>query len=275
MGEGWVGMRTCKYRLPPQPSPTSGRELGVMHMPPLASFDQVIKDYPHKGAPLRAVDGVSFQIQPGEVFGLIGPNRAGKTTLIKLLLSLCQPTQGKVERLGSAATDCRTLAEVGYVHESPAFPKYLTATALLEFYGALSMLEEKEVKLRVPRLLHDVGLADRARESIGRFSKGMLQRLGLAQALLAEPRLLVLDEPSEGLDLGGRQLLRRLITEQRARGGSVLYVTHLLGEVEQVCDRVGVLVAGQMQYVGPVKDLTHNGPLEEAVKRYYPSPSMN
>jgi ABC-2 type transport system ATP-binding protein len=241
-------------------------------------FDAVIKDYPtglFKSRPLRAVAEVSFRVEPGEVFGLLGPNRAGKTTLVKLLLSLSRPTAGCVVRLGQPAADRRTLARVGYVHENHAFPRYLSATALLEYYGALSLLPEPDVKARIPELLERVGLADRAREPIARFSKGMVQRLGVAQALINDPELLVLDEPSEGLDLSGRQMIRDLAAEQRRRGHSVLLVSHLLTEVEQLCDRVGVLVAGRLAFLGPLSDLTRDPvtgahrPLEQALRELY------
>ena len=139
---------------------------------------------------------MSFSINPGEVFGLLGPNRAGKTTLVKVLLSLCRPTQGRVNRLGRPAADRDTLSRVGYVHENHAFPGHLTATRLLEFYGSLTLVPCEDLGRRISVLLERVGLADRARESIARFSKGMVQRLGLAQALLNEPDLLVLDEPT-------------------------------------------------------------------------------
>jgi len=248
--------------------------------PSAVVFDRVVKEYPGRwGKPaLRAVDDVSFSVEPGQIFGLIGPNRAGKTTLVKLLLSLCQPTHGRVERLGRPVAERQTLARVGYVHENPAFPKFLTATALLEYYGALTLLPEPQVKAIVPRLLEQVGLADRAREPIARFSKGMLQRLGLAQALLNDPELLVLDEPSEGLDLGGRQLLRDVLTRQRARGKSVLYVTHLLAEVEQMCDRIAVMVGGRLRFTGTVDELTSASaglpqPLEAALANLYRAPS--
>jgi ABC-2 type transport system ATP-binding protein len=165
--------------------------------------------------------------------------------------------------------------KVGYVHENQAFPRYLTATALLEYYGALTLLPEPDVRARVPRLLELVGLADRAREPITRFSKGMVQRLGIAQALLGEPELLVLDEPSEGLDLAGRQLIRDLVAEQRRRGHAVLLVSHLLPEVEQLCDRAAVLVAGQLKYLGAVSGLTSDPAtgaarsLEQALQALY------
>ncbi len=203
-----------------------------------------------------AVCDVSFSVRPGEVLGLLGPNRAGKTTLVKMLLSLCRPTSGEVRRLGRPAADRSSLARVGYVHENHAFPRYLGAAALLEYYGALSLVPHEVLRRRVPQLLERVGLADRSREPIARFSKGMLQRLGVAQALLTEPQLLVLDEPTEGLDLDGRQMLRGVIREVRQRGGSVLLVSHVLTEAAQLCDRVAVLVRGRLIHLGPLADLT-------------------
>jgi ABC-2 type transport system ATP-binding protein len=245
---------------------------------PLAEFQEVVKVYP-RGilglGRLAAVDNVSFRIEPGEVFGLLGPNRAGKTTLVKLLLSLCQPTQGQVRRFGEAGTERHTLARIGYVHENQAFPRYMTARGLLEFYGAMSMIPEPTVKARVPGLLERVGLADRSDESIACFSKGMIQRLGIAQALLNEPDLLVFDEPSEGLDLAGRQLVRDLVRDQKMRGGSVVFVSHLLSEVERFCDRVGVMVAGRLRFVGGMDEIRkdpHTGEvrsLEAAMRTYY------
>jgi ABC-2 type transport system ATP-binding protein len=244
----------------------------------VVEFDQVVKDYPTgllRPRPLRAVAGVSFRVEPGEVFGLLGPNRAGKTTLVKLLLSLCRATAGRVARLGRPAADRSTLGRIGYVHENQAFPRYLSASALLEYYGALTLLPEETVRARAAQLLERVGLADRARESIARFSKGMVQRLGLAQALLNDPELLVLDEPSEGLDLAGRQLIRDVVAEHRGQGRSVLFVSHLLGEVERLCDRLAVLVGGKLAYLGPVSGLTRPGPetaprsLEQAVQELY------
>jgi len=223
---------------------------------------------------LTAVHDVSLRIEPGEVFGLVGPNRAGKTTLVKMLLSLCRPTTGEVERLGRPISDRKTLAAVGYVHENHAFPRYLGAAELLAYYGALSRVPHEVLRDRVGPLLHRVGLADRSREPIARFSKGMVQRLGIAQALINEPQLLVLDEPAEGLDVEGRQLLRDVLVEVRKRGGSVLMISHLLPEVERVCDRLGVLVGGRLVHVGTVESLTKpaEGParsLESALQDLY------
>lgn len=228
-------------------------------MPDFAvQFENVVKDYPADflgRRKLRALNGVSLGIEPGQVFGLIGPNRAGKTTLVKILLSLCRASQGTTQRLGRPVSDRGTLARVGYMHENQAFPRYLTARALLEYYGALSLLPEPEVRRRAAKLLERVGLADRSREPIARFSKGMVQRLGLAQALLNEPDLLVLDEPAEGLDLLGRKLLREVIAEHRGNGRTVLLVSHVLEEVAQLCDRLGVVAGGRLVHVGATAEL--------------------
>jgi ABC-2 type transport system ATP-binding protein len=248
---------------------------------PVAEFDHVSKRYPVDLLGrrfLQAVHEVSFRVEPGEVFGLLGPNRAGKTTLVKLLLSLCRPTSGRVWRLGKPVSHRASLARVGYVHENQAFPRYLTANDLLEYYGALTLMPEPEVRSRVPMLLEQVGLADRSREPISRFSKGMIQRLGLAQALLGDPDLLVLDEPSEGLDLAGRQLVRDVVRRRRQEGKTVLLVTHLLPEAERLCDRVAVLAGGLLTYVGPLADLTRDPAtgsprsLEQAMEELYTQP---
>ena len=221
-------------------------------------FDCVSKSYPTgwlRRRPLAAVRDVSFRIRAGEAFALVGPNRAGKSTLIKLLLSLCRPTSGRIHRFGRPLSDRATLARIGYVHDLQAFPRYLTAAELLKYYGALTLMSYEDVSRRVPILLERVGLADRPRESIACFSKGMIQRLGLAQALLNDPELLVLDEPNEGLDLQGRRLVAEIISNQRRRGRTVLLVSHVLPEVEEVCDRVGVLVEGRLIHCGPMSSL--------------------
>jgi ABC-2 type transport system ATP-binding protein len=231
-------------------------------MPAILELDQISKTYPDGWLGQRsrpALREVSLRIEPGEVVGLVGPNRAGKTTLIKLSLSLCRPTSGSGTRFGQPLHERGTLARVGYVHESHAFPGYLTARGALEFYGALSLLPEAEVRARVPRLLETAGLADRSREPIRRFSKGMLQRLAVAQAILNEPDLLVLDEPSEGLDLEGREMLREVVAQRRSRGGAVLFVSHALGEIETLCDRVAVLVGGRLARCGSVAELRGPG----------------
>ena len=245
---------------------------------PMVEFKNVVKDYPRGlfgSGGLRAIDGVSLRVEPGEIFGLLGPNRAGKTTLVKLLLGLCFPSAGEVFRFGQPTTQRDTLRRVGYVHENQAFPRYLSARALLEFYGAMSLLPEPIVKARVPILLQRIGLDDRADDSIACFSKGMVQRLGIAQALLNEPDLLVLDEPSEGLDLEGRLFVRNLVKEQKSQGKSVLFVSHVLSEMELFCDRIGIIVGGKIAYLGALSDLLNlpsgaTRPLEAAVTGFYP-----
>ncbi|OAI38958.1 ABC transporter ATP-binding protein [Planctomycetaceae bacterium SCGC AG-212-D15] len=244
----------------------------------VVDFQAVCKTYHDWWRPSRSVAalrGVTFPIRGGEVFGLLGPNRAGKSTLIKILLTLCQPTSGSVLRLGKPGTDRSTLARVGYMHENQAFPRYLDAVGLLTYYGALSLQPEADVARRIPGLLEQVGLADRAHEPISRFSKGMVQRLALAQALINEPDLLVLDEPAEGLDLRGRRQVHEVIRKYRDRGRTVLLVSHVTSDIEEVCDRVGILVEGRLTFLGPVSELkqrTDDQPaptLDQALRRIY------
>lgn len=220
---------------------------------------------------VRAVDGVSFEVRRGEVFGLLGPNRAGKTTLIKMLLSLCRPSSGVALRLGLPVDRRETLGRVGYIHENQAFPRHLTARELLGFYGALSGVSSAKLSALAPSLLERVGLADRSREPIARFSKGMAQRLALAQALLTDPELLVLDEPNEGLDLEGRRLVAETILERRASGRSTLLVSHVPGEAGRVCDRAAVIARGRLRFLGTLAELTEGGgkTLEDALATLY------
>jgi ABC-2 type transport system ATP-binding protein len=244
----------------------------------VAEFEDVGKFYPMgplSKARRLGVEHITLRVHAGEVLALLGPNQAGKTTLIKILLSLCRPTAGRGLRFQRPLAERQTLTRVGYMHENPAFPRYLSALALLEYYGALSLLTEPVVRSRAAMLLDMVGLADRGQEPISRFSKGMIQRLAIAQALLNDPELLVLDEPSEGLDLAARRLLRDVIAERRRRGLTVLLVSHVLGEVEQVCDRLAVLVGGHLVYSGTAADLSRDPktgapcPLEQALERLY------
>lgn len=230
-----------------------------------ARFDEVTKVYsagPFR-AGVRALDGVSLTIDRGEVFGLVGPNRAGKTTLVKILLSICRPTSGRIMRLGRHWKDRRTLARVGYVHESQAFPRYLSARSLLEFYGALSSQPASEVHRRAGELLERFGLADRCREPIARFSKGMLQRLALCQALINDPELLVLDEPSEGMDLSARRVFDEIISERKKQGHTAILVSHHLNDIQRLCDRVAVIRSGKLAFIGGMAELlgaqSHSG----------------
>ncbi|MEX2114273.1 MAG: ABC transporter ATP-binding protein [Pirellulales bacterium] len=222
-----------------------------------AVFHRVSKVYDGSWTRRRvvALDDVSLEIPWGEVFGVVGPNRAGKTTLVKILLTICRPSDGRIMRLECPYSDRRTLAHVGYVHENPSFPRYLTAWQVVDGYGRLSGVAGKALRRRTGELLEQVGLADRSHERIAQFSKGMLQRLALAQALVNDPKLLVLDEPSEGMDLTARRLLRDIIRQRRDQGASVILVSHALDDVEQLCDRVAVLCNGRLSFAGRVAEL--------------------
>lgn len=225
---------------------------------PIAEFIEIAKTYRsplRPGRDVEALKGVSFRVEAGEAFALLGPNRAGKTTLLKILLGLCRPTGGDARRLGRPLDDRETLTSVGYMHGNQAFPGYVTAAKLLDFYGSFSGIPRRVLREKIPALLERMGLADRAREPIARFSKGMIQRLALAQALLNAPDLLVLDEPMEGLDLNARNLLHQIVDEQRDEGKTVLIVSHALEEVAQVCDRAAVLVGGKLAHLGEIADL--------------------
>lgn len=224
---------------------------------------------------VHALRSVSFAVPAGSVFGLLGPNRAGKTTLVKILLSVARPTSGSIRRFGYPARDRLALAKIGYLHESQAFPRYLTASGLLDFYGALSFVRSNDRRQRIPRLLEQVGLADRAHEPIACFSKGMVQRLALAQALVNDPELLVLDEPTEGMDLVARRLLHDVIRQRQRQGKTALLVSHSLADVEQLCDRVAVLRFGELAFCGPLDKLTgdeaaeNHGSLQAALEPLY------
>jgi len=228
----------------------------------------------------QALTDATFHLKPGEICGLVGPNRAGKTTLVKLLLGLCHPTTGKVWRFGEPASVRRTLARVGYVHETQAFPRYMRAVDLLHYHGAMALIPEAQVRQRVPALLTQVGLADRSRDRVSVFSKGMTQRLALAMALLVAGDLFIFDEPVEGLDHSGRLLLRDILTQQKTAGKTVLLISHLFTEVEKLCDRLLVLEAGKLVYSGSVRELTQPNesepakPLEAILEGLYKVPNQ-
>ncbi len=228
---------------------------------------------------IHALRDVSFRVRSGCVFGLLGPNRAGKTTLVKALLSICRPSSGTIVRLGRDVSQRGTLARVGYLHESPAFPRYLTARAFLDYYGALTLLTQRALAARVPRLLDEVGLNDRAGDAIAGYSKGMLQRLALAQALINDPELLVLDEPTEGMDLSARKLLHEIILRRKEQGKTAILVSHSMDDVGRLCDEVAVLRGGQVAFQGMLSELTGDGPrrggidsLHQALEPIYAGP---
>jgi ABC-2 type transport system ATP-binding protein len=204
---------------------------------------------------VRAVRGVTFDVRRGEIFGFLGPNGAGKTTTIKTLMGLIFPTAGQARVLGRPVPDIAAKARVGFLPESPYFYDYLTGAELLDLVGRLFGLGSAERRARADRLLERVGLADSGKLPLRKYSKGMLQRIGLAQALINEPELVVLDEPMSGLDPIGRKDIRDLIVGLRAEGRTVFFSTHILADAELICDRCAILVAGELRDVGPLDEL--------------------
>ena len=203
-----------------------------------------------------ALRPLTLTVEDGEVFGFLGPNGAGKTTTLKLLMGLVFPTGGTARILGMEIDDPVVKAQIGFLPEQPYFYDYLTAKELLEYYAQLSGVPAKERSGRVEKMLARVGLTDAARIQLRKFSKGMLQRVGLAQAILHEPKLVFLDEPMSGLDPMGRREVRELIQQLQQEGKTVFFSTHILSDAEALCDRVAVIHQGELRGVGAVADLT-------------------
>lgn len=209
-----------------------------------------------------AVRGTSFSVKRGEIFGLLGPNGAGKTTTIKSILRLIFPTEGEIRIFGRSADDREATKRVGYMPENPYVYQYLKPLEFLDLCGRLVGLPKRERRDRSEEMIDKVGLRHAVDRPIGKFSKGMMQRIGLAQALLHDPELLVLDEPMSGLDPIGRKEVRDLLLEQRERGKTLLFTSHILSDVELLCDRVVIMQQGEITSEGQVHDL-----LESAGRR--------
>jgi len=216
-------------------------------------IENLTKDYPHGFLHLktkRSLEGLTMRIEDGEVFGFLGPNGAGKSTTIKLLVGLIFPTAGTATILGKPISDIGMHQDIGYLPEQPYFYDYLTAAELLDYFARFHNLKTADRRERVARMLKKVGLETARKIQLRKYSKGMLQRVGLAQAILHDPRVVILDEPMSGLDPLGRREVRDIILELKKEGRTVLFSTHILSDAEMLCDRVGVIAGGKLRGVG-------------------------
>src|SRR2546429_5646176 len=206
--------------------------------------------------PKHALRPLHLAVEEGEIFGFLGPNGAGKTTTLKLLMGLVIPTSGSARILGMEWTDPKVKAQIGFLPEQPYFYDYLTARELLEYYAQLSGVPAKDRRPRVEAVLHRVGLPGVGGVQLRKFSKGMLQRVGIAQAILHNPRIVFFDEPMSGLDPMGRREVRDLMEQLKHEGKTVFFSTHILADAEALCDRVAIIHQGELRGIGAVADLT-------------------
>ncbi len=209
----------------------------------------------------RALQNVELQVERGEVFGLLGPNGAGKTTLIKILLGILHPTQGVATLLDLPAGSKAARRKIGYLPENLIFPRHHTGRSALYFYGRLSELSDAQIAKKEKEIFELVDLTGREHEPVRRYSKGMRQRLGLAQALLHDPELLIMDEPTDGLDPMGRSQIRDLLMRLKGAGKTVFLNSHILQEVELICDRVAIMALGELKAMGHIDELVRSSPL--------------
>ena len=224
----------------------------------IIEIEGLTKDYPSgfwRKRWKRSLDNLTLQVCDGEIFGFLGPNGAGKTTTLKLLMGLIFPTSGTARIGGRSIEEVAMHRDIGYLPEHPYFYDYLTARELLDYYAKFSDYGTGERRQRVDRFLNLVGLASAGNVQLRKFSKGMLQRVGIAQAILHDPKVVFLDEPMSGLDPVGRREVRDIILELKQQGRTIFFSTHILSDAEMLCDRVGVLVGGKLQGIGPPREI--------------------
>ena len=222
------------------------------------ALQELTKDYAvgfWRKRPYRALDRLTLDVEAGDVFGFLGPNGAGKTTTLKLLTQLVFPTSGRAEMLGRPLGDLSVKRRLGYLPENPYFYDYLTAEELMQYFAALFGYPRSECRARAGRLLDEVGIGAERRLQLRKFSKGMLQRVGIAQALINDPELVILDEPMSGLDPLGRRDVRALILRLRDRGCTVFFSSHVLSDAEALCSRVAILANGRLVTAGRLSDM--------------------
>jgi len=227
-------------------------------MPPAIRIEGLTKDFAvgfWRKRPRRALDGLTLEIATGEVFGFLGPNGAGKTTTLKLLMQLLFPTSGRMEILGRPPGDLELRRRIGFLPEEPYFYDYLTAEELLTYFASLFGLSGPERRARVARLLDEAGIGGERRLALRKLSKGMIQRVGIAQALVNDPEVVFLDEPMSGLDPLGRRDMRALMLRLRDRGCTVFFSSHILSDAEALCSRVGIVARGRLLAEGRIAEL--------------------
>lgn len=210
----------------------------------------------------KILHGISFSVPEGAIYGFVGANGAGKTTLIHLIVGLRSPTHGSIRLLGSQAISKDARSHLGYLPERPYFYSHLNAEQTLRYFGTLSGLNRREIADRIPRVLKTVGLSDFRKLDLQNYSKGMLQRIGIAQALIHDPRLLVLDEPMSGLDPLGRKEIRDLICTLAKEGRTVFFSSHIIPDVENICDHIALIQKGRLMGAGPIQEFLQKGSIE-------------